>query len=123
MIWARIVSSVVDSAIAFACCVSPAAAQQEQPDLDHRRLIAENLAKLFSADAQVRNVVVSELRQVSSAAGLIWGTCVRVNATDMGGKPTLPRTYVVTFSKRNDIAERRAAIGDDCAGAKFEPLS
>ncbi len=99
------------------------AAGSPAPTFDHRKLIAENLAKLFSPDAQVRNVVVSELRQVPSAAGLMWGTCVRLNATGMGGKPTLPRTYVVTFTKRNDIAERRAATGDDCAGAKFGPLS
>jgi hypothetical protein len=109
--------------VALACVPGIAAAQQTVPIFDHRRLIAENLAKLFSADAQARNVVVSELRQVPSAAGLMWGTCVRLNATGMGGKPTLPRTYVVTFTKRNDIAERRAATGDECAGAKFEPLS
>jgi len=118
MIWARIVSSVVVSAIAFACCVSPAAAQQAQPNLDHRKLIAESLAKLFSAEAQVRNVAVSELRRVSSPVGMLWGACVRVNPTNIAGAP---RTYVVAFS-RNEIAERRSAVGDDCAGAKFEPL-
>jgi hypothetical protein len=107
-------------AAAFAaCCISTAGAQQlpPAPNLDHRKLIAENLAKLFSPD------VVSELRQVPSAAGLMWGSCVRLNATGVGGKPTLPRTYVVTFTKRNDIAERRAATGEECAGAKFGPLS
>ena len=109
--------------VALAGAPGIAAAQPSPPNLDHRKLIAGNLAKLFSADAQVRNVVVSELRQVPSAAGLMWGTCVRVNATGMAGKPTLPRIYVVTFTKRNDIAERRAATGDDCAGARFEPLS
>ena len=108
---------------ALAVC-SPAVAQQAAPapNLDHRKLIAENLGKLFSADAQVRNVMVSELRQVPSPVGLTWGACVRLNATSMAGKPTLPRTYVVTFTKRNDIAERRAAADGDCAGAKFEPL-
>ena len=112
-------------AAAFAaCCISTAGAQQLPlaPNFDHRKLIAENLAKLFSADAQVRNVVVSELRQVPSPVGLTRGACVRVNATSMAGKPTLPRTYVVTFTKRNDISERRAAADGDCAGAKFEPL-
>ena len=115
----------VPFALALACVPGVAAAQQitPAPSFDHRKMIAENLAKLFSAEAQVRNVVVSELRQVPSPAGLMWGTCVRVNATGMGGKPTLPRIYVVTFTKRNDIAERRAATGDDCAGAQFQPLS
>jgi hypothetical protein len=112
-------------ALALSVCSLGIAAAQPPPApiFDHRKLIAGNLAKLFSADAHVRNVLVSELRQVPSPVGLTWGTCVRVNATSMAGKPTLPRTYVVTFTKRNDIAERRAATGDDCAGAKFEPLS
>jgi hypothetical protein len=115
---------LIPFALALACVPGVVVAQQTvpSPGFDHRKLIAENLAKLFSPDAQVRNVVVSELRQVPSAAGLMWNACVRLNATGMGGKPTLPRTYVVTFTKRNDIAERRAATGDDCAGAKFEPL-
>jgi len=105
-----------------ACWPWPMAAQAAPgPALDHRKLIAENLTKLFSADAHVRNVVVSELRRVPSAVGLTWGTCVRVNATSMIGKPTVPRTYVVTFS-RNALAERRAASGNDCVGAKFMPL-
>ena len=117
------VPSLAIIALATTIC-SPAVAQQAAPapSFDHRKLIAENLAKLFSADAQVRNVVVSELRQVPSPVGLTWGACVRVNATSMAGKPTLPRTYIVTFTKRNDIAERRAAADRDCAGAKFEPL-
>jgi hypothetical protein len=117
------VPSLAIVALAATVC-SPAVAQQaaSPPNLDHRKLIAENLAKLFSADAQVRNVVVSELRQVPSPVGLTWGACVRVNATSMAGKPTLPRTYVVTFTKRNDIAERRAAESSECAGARFEPL-
>lgn len=100
-----------------------AAAQQvaPPPDFDHRKLIAENLGKLFAAEAQARNIVVSELRRVPSPAGLTWGTCVRVNATGISGQPTLPRTYVVTFS-RSMIVERRQASGNDCAGAAFAPL-
>jgi hypothetical protein len=88
---------------------------------DHRRLIAENLKTLFNPDAQVRNVVVSELRQVPSPTGLTWAACVRVTAIGQGGRPTAPLTYVVTFS-RNAIAERRPAGGQDCAGAAFTPL-
>jgi hypothetical protein len=101
----------------------PAAAQKvaAPPDFDHRKLIAENLGKLFSADAKVHSVAVSELRRVPSPAGLTWGTCVRVNATGISGQPTLPRTYVVTFS-RTMIAERRQANDGDCAGAAFAPL-
>ena len=112
-------------ALALSACLPGIAVAQQAapaPSFDHRKLIAENLAKLFSADAQVRNVVVSELRQVPSPVGLTWGACVRVNATGMAGKPTLPRTYIVTFTRRNDIAERRAAADGDCAGARFEPL-
>ena len=108
--------------LAAALSLSPAAAQPAPPpEFDYRKLIADNLAKLFSADAQVRDVVVSELRRVPSPVGLVWAACVRVNATSMTGKPTVPRTYVVAFS-RNTIAERRAAAGEDCAGAKFERL-
>ncbi len=84
-------------------------------------MITENLAKLFAADSKVRGVAVSEMRRMPSSLGLIWATCVRVAATGVSGQPTLPRTYVVTFI-RNAIAERRPASGDDCAGAKFEPL-
>ena len=100
------------------------AAQQAAPApaLDHRKLIAENLTKLFSADAKVRDIGVSELRRVPSPVGLTWGACVRVNATSMTGKPIAPRTYVITFT-RNTIAERRAASDDDCAGVKFQPLA
>jgi hypothetical protein len=112
--------------IAFAlaaCWPAPMAAQQATPApaLDHRKLIAENLTKLFSADAKVHNVAVSEMRQVPSPVGLTWGTCVRVSASSVTGKPIAPRTYVITFT-RNTIAERRAASDNDCAGVKFEPL-
>lgn len=114
-------------ALAFAALSAlaplPAAAQPAPPpEFDYRKQIADNLAKLFSPDAQVRNVAVSEMRRVPSPLGLVWAACVRVNATNMTGKPTLPRTYVVTFS-RNAIADRRAISGEECAGAKFEPLS
>jgi hypothetical protein len=112
-------------AVAIAACwSSPMAAQQPAPgpDVDHRKLIAENLSKLFSADAKVRNIGVSELRRVPSPTGLVWGSCVRVSATSMAGQPTAPRTYIVIFL-RGAIAERRAPNGDECAGAKFQPLS
>jgi hypothetical protein len=115
----------VTFAFALAACSSTPPAPPPEPALaapDHRRLIAENLKTLFSTDAQVRNVTVSELSQVPSSAGMTWGTCVRVGgATGMTGRPTAPRTYVVTFS-RDRIAERRPASGEDCAGAKFSPL-
>src|SRR5690554_5029912 len=93
------------------CCMSAALAQNSpKPAFDHRRLIADNLAKMFSADANVRNVSVSEIRSVTSPVGLTWGTCVRVGAaTSISGTQTLPRTYVVTFTLRNQIAERREA--------------
>ncbi len=97
------------------------AAQPTPPAFDHRRLIAENLQKLFSKESQVRNVAVSELRQMPSPTGLMWGACVRVSATGVSGQPTAPRTYVVTFL-RNTVAERRQAAGNDCAGVQFRPL-
>ena len=107
----------------LACWLSPTAAQQgaAPPAIDHRKMIAENLPKMFSKDSQVRNVAVSEMRRMPSSMGLIWAACVRVAATGSSGKPTSPRTYVVTFV-RNAIAERRPASGDDCAGATFAPL-
>ena len=105
-----------------ACWPWSAVAQQAPAGLDHRRLIADNLTKLFSADARVRNVAVSELRRVPSPVGLTWATCVRISATGMSGKPIAPRTYLVTFTPRHQIADRGAATGQDCAGAKFEPL-
>lgn len=99
-----------------------AGAQQAPPVFDHRKLIADNLAKLFSAEAKAHSIAISELRRVPSAAGLMWGTCVRVSATSMSGRPVPSRTYVVTFS-RNIIAERRPAAEADCAGASYAPLS
>jgi len=110
-------------AAALACCVAPAAApQQPMPTFDHRRLIADNIGKLFSPDAKVRGVAVSELRPVQSSVGLTWAACVRLGATNIGGGPTSLRTYVVTFTMRNQIAERRQAAAKDCDGAKYEPL-
>lgn len=108
---------------ALSCWLPLAAAQQSAapPAIDHRKMIAENLPKLFSKDSQVRDVVVSEMRRIPSPIGLIWAVCVRVAATGSSGKPTLPRTYVVTFI-RNALAERRPASDSDCVGAKFEPL-
>jgi len=113
------------AALAFAIlsCWLPLAAAQHgaaPPAIDHRKVIAANLAQLFAKDSQVRNVAVSEMRRILSI-GLVWAACVRVAATGSTGKPTLPRTYVVTFI-RNAVAERRPANDDDCAGAKFEPL-
>jgi hypothetical protein len=111
------------SACVLAGCATSPPAPRPMADAapDHRRLIAENLKTLFNPDAQVRNVAVSELRQVPSSVGLTWAACVRVSATGQGGRPTAPLTYLVTFS-RNTIAERRLAGGQDCAGAVFAPL-
>lgn len=110
-------------ALALAACTATPTAPPPTPDPppDHRKIISDNLKTLFNPDAQVRNVMVSELMQVPSSAGLMWGTCVRVNATGSSGRPTVPRTYVFTF-RRNEVAERRPAEGNDCAGAKFERL-
>jgi hypothetical protein len=111
-------------ACALAGCASSPPAPRPGPDAapDHRRLIAENLKTLFNPDSQVRNVVVSELRQVPSSTGLTWAACIRVSAIGQGGRSTGPLTYVVTFS-RDTIAERRPASGQDCVGATFTPLS
>jgi hypothetical protein len=120
----RTITPVVLAATLAGCSTSIPPAPRPGPDPgppDHRKLIADGLATLFSADAHVRNVMVSELTQVPSPTGLIWGACVRLNATAMSGRPTAPRTYVVTFS-RGAITERRTATGEDCVGAKFEPL-
>jgi hypothetical protein len=110
-------------ALALTACTATPTAPPASPDPppDHRKIIADNLKTLFSPDAQVRNVMVSELMQVPSSAGQVWGTCVRVSATGSSGRPTLPRTYVFTF-RRNEVAERRPAEGSDCAGAKLERL-
>ncbi len=111
-------------ALSLAACASqpaPAPRAAAEPPPDHRKLVAENQKSLFSAESHARNVAISELRQVPSAVGLTWATCVRASAVNINGKPIAPRTYVVTFS-RNAIAERRLASGDDCAGAVFEPL-
>ena len=95
---------------------------EPDPPPDHRKLIADNLQTLFTADAQVRNVSISELNWAPSPSGMIWQTCLRVGgATSVTGLETTPRTYVVTFV-RNTIAERRLASADECAGAKFSPL-
>jgi hypothetical protein len=105
------------------CCASTAGAQPQKPDFDHRSLIASSLDRLFSADAKVRGVAISELRTVQSPVGLTWAACVRIGAaTSISGSQTLPRTYVVTFTLRHQIAERRPAAAKDCAGAQFEPL-
>ena len=107
-----------------ACASTPPPAPRPGPDPepDHRKLIAENLKTLFSAEAHVRNVVVSELRQMPSAAGLVPSACVRVSAVNMNQQRIAPRTYVVTFS-RGVIAERRPATGKECADASYSPLS
>jgi hypothetical protein len=105
------------------CCASTAGAQPQKPDFDHRSLIASSLDRLFSADAKVRGVAISELRTVQSPVGLTWAACVRIGAaTSISGSQTLPRIYVVTFTLRHQIAERRPAAAKDCAGAQFEPL-
>jgi hypothetical protein len=117
----HVLALVWGCALAAAWASAATAQQAAAPSVDHRKLIAENLSKLFAAEAQARNVAVSELRRVPSPTGLTWGACVRVNATGISGQPTLPRTYVVTFS-RNLITERRPASANDCAGAAFAPL-
>jgi hypothetical protein len=62
-------------ALAFAACTATPTAPPPTPDPppDHRKIIADNLKTLFSPDAQVRNVMVSELMQVPSSAGQVWG--------------------------------------------------
>ncbi len=110
-------------AAALAACTATPIAPPPSPDLppDHRKIIADNLKTLFSPDAQVHNVMVSELMQVPTPAGAMWGACVRVSATGSTGRPTLPRTYVVTF-RRNEVADRRPVEGGDCASARFGRL-
>jgi hypothetical protein len=120
----KVSRSAFPLAALVACCVSTAGAQQPaKPDFDHRSLIASSLDRLFSAEAKVRGVAISELRTVQSPVGLTWAACVRIGAaTSISGSQTLPRIYVVTFTLRHQIAERRPAAAKDCAGAQFEPL-
>ena len=118
-------AAVAGIALALAGCSSgppPPPAFTPDPQPDHVRLISENLKTIFSENAQPRNIVVSELRQVAAADGASWGACLRLNATGMTGQPTLPRTGVVVF-RRNAIIERRLANPDDCLDAKFTPLA
>lgn len=111
------------TALTLAACAStpPAPRPGADPEPDHHKLIAENLKTLFNPEANVSNVVVSDLRQMPSSAGMVWSTCVRVSAVNMNQQRIAPRTYVVTFS-HGAIAERRAAIAEECAGVRFMPL-
>ena len=91
--------------------------------MPNARLILKNSTDaLFDPTANARNVAISEVRRIDTAAGLKYGVCLRAFVNDRQGKPLGNVIYVVVFD-RNRIVERRRAIPSDaCDKEVYQPL-
>lgn len=92
-----------------------------QPLPSPRQIIANSTDVLFDANANPRNLAISELRRFDTVLGSQFGVCLRASVTDRGGKRRLA-TYVVMVSN-NRIADRRRALpADECDRETYQPL-
>ena len=93
------------------------------PAIDHRRMIAENSDEaVFDRLAGARRRRFRKCAGCQSPIGLDLGR-LRARGRHRHLRQARPcRAPMSSPSSATPIAERRPASGDDCAGAKFEPL-
>ena len=94
----------------------PVAAQEAEPDT--RKIVGDNLAMMFLAQAAPKNVSVSRAVKV----GNIWTTCVRASTTGISGAPLGVQTYLVTIEHSKITMRERVDQTHRCAMETFEPV-
>jgi hypothetical protein len=104
-----------------ACSTAPPPSAAPQPLPAVKQTIAAS--KLFTDNANARNVTISGVRRFSTVLGYELGACVRASTISMTGKPMGTVTYVVIVD-RNQVIERRTATPEDeCTRENYEPLA
>src|SRR5262245_19453743 len=90
-----------------------------EPPPDVRRLVSENLERVFTVASQPAHVRVSAPRH--EPAGTIWTACVKADLSSVVGKP-LGQTYRLTINNNAIVDRRRADDDDNCAAESYEPI-
>jgi hypothetical protein len=97
---------------------APAAPEPIPP---YRQLIANHMAELFAANAEVSHARISGARKLDSSASAVWRVCLKAEMKSSDGN-AVARTYVVLI-QRGQITDRRTASSSDkCDEEKYEPL-
>jgi hypothetical protein len=87
-----------------------------------RQILLNSTDALFDPTANARNLAISEVRQVDTAAGPRQGVCLRAFVSNRQGKPLGNVIYVVVFDHNKVVERRRALPSDACDKERYQPL-
>jgi hypothetical protein len=91
-----------------------------EPPPDVKRLMRDNLERVFTAASQPTRVRVSVPRHEPS--GVNWTACVMADLNSVTGKPLGSQTYRLTVAGNTIIDRRRVEDEDNCASESYEPI-
>ena len=91
-----------------------------EPPPDVRQIVHKNLAAVFVAASDPRQVRVSPPHHEPNGPG--WTACVRAELTSMMGRPLDSETYRITISGGAIVDRRRAEDGDNCDSESYQPI-
>lgn len=91
-----------------------------EPPPDIKRLMRENLERVFTSASQPARVRVSTPRREPS--GPNWTACVRADLNSVMGKPLGTQTYRITVASNAIVDRRRVEDDDNCASETYEPV-
>ena len=86
------------------------------PQPDYRRIVADNIKKIFPAQAVLGDLEISGVRLVDHLKGPAWLTCVKLDAH---GKP---QQYAVFIQGDKVIDSRAGIVMDQCYKQTYSPL-
>lgn len=90
------------------------------PPPDIKKLMRENLERVFTSASQPARVRVSAPRH--EPAGTNWTACVRADLTSAIGKPLGTQTYRLTIGAGVIVDRRRVEEEDNCSSETYEPI-
>ena len=91
-----------------------------EPPPDVRQIVHKNLAAVFVAASDPRQVRVSPPHHEPNGPG--WTACVRAELTSVMGRPLGSETYRITISGGAIVDRRRAEDGDNCDSESYQPI-
>lgn len=93
--------------------------EQEAPP-DVRHLVRANMASLFVASANPRDIAVSPARHVPQGPG--WRACIKANVNGMSNQSIGIQTFVIAIENGRIWNRHRAGAEDNCDSETYEPL-
>jgi len=95
-------------------------ARDREPPPDVKRLVRDNIAFVFVASAQPRDIAVSPPRQDPHGPG--WTACVKATVNGMSSQSIGTQTFVIAIENGKIWNRHRATIEDKCDSEAYEPL-